>query len=116
MKKSRQKIWESKKDFKEEVYLMANKLGVEVKRITVRFMKNKWASCSTDGSFTFNAELLGIDRKFGEYVTLHELLHYHVPNHGKLWKSLMNLHMPDHEKRKQIFDKKSKYEKTSNRN
>lgn len=104
MKKSRIKTWESKKEFKEEVYLFANKIKVKVKQITVRPMTRKWASCSTNGYFTFNIELLGMDRKLGEYVILHELLHYHVPNHGKLWKSLMEAHMPDHEKRKKSLN------------
>jgi hypothetical protein len=69
-------------------------------------MTRKWASCSTNGYFTFNLELLGMDRSLGEYVILHELLHYCIPNHGKLWKSLMEAHMPDHEKRaKKLNDK-----------
>src|ERR1035437_6254261 len=99
MKKKIVKTWESKKEFKEEVYLYANKIKVKVKQITLRPMTRKWASCSTTGYFTFNIELLGMDRSLGEYAILHELLHYHVPNHGKLWKSLMEVHMPDHEKR-----------------
>ena len=28
---------------------------------------------------------------------VHELLHFFVPNHGKLWKSLMRLHLGDYE-------------------
>lgn len=99
MKKKTIKTWESKKEFKEEVYLYANKIKVKVKQITLRPMTRKWASCSTTGYFTFNVELLGMDRSLGEYAILHELLHYHVPNHGKLWKSLMEVHMPDHEVR-----------------
>jgi predicted metal-dependent hydrolase len=99
MKEKYLKTWESKRDFKEEVYLRAHGVKVKVKQITIRPMTKKWASCSTSGYFTFNLELLGMDRSLGEYVILHELLHYHVPNHGKLWKSLMNVHMPDHEAR-----------------
>ena len=99
MRKKATKTWESKKEFKEDVYLCADKIKVKIRQITLRFMTRKWASCSTTGNFTFNVELLGMDRSLGEYVILHELLHYHVPNHGKLWKSLMMVHMPDHEKR-----------------
>jgi predicted metal-dependent hydrolase len=99
MKKRAVKTWESKHEFKEYVYLCANKLKVKAKQINLRPMRHKWASCSTNGFFSFNSELLGMDRSLGEYVILHELLHYHVPNHGKLWKSLMMVHMPDHAKR-----------------
>ena len=30
------------------------------------------------------------------YVIVHELLHFSVPNHGKLWKSLMTAHLGDY--------------------
>jgi len=107
MTKKKIKTWESKREFKEEVYLYANKVNVKVKRIAIRPMTHKWASCSTNGYFTFNLELLGMDRSLGEYVILHELLHYHIPNHGKLWKSLMSAHMPDHEERAMSLKSKS---------
>lgn len=97
------KTWESKKEFKEELYLCADRIRVKVRQVTLRPMTRKWASCSTSGYFTFNTELLGMDRSLGEYVILHELLHYHVPNHGKLWKSLMMVHMPDYEKRGELL-------------
>jgi hypothetical protein len=67
-------------------------------------MANKWASCSTAGNLNFNAELLGMDRVVGDYVIVHELLHFSVPHHGKLWKSLMRAHLGDYEK----FDRKLK--------
>jgi len=31
-------------------------------------------------------------------VIVHELLHFVVPHHGKLWKSLMRAHLGDYEK------------------
>jgi len=101
MKKKQTKTWESKREFKEEVYIFANRIKVKIKQISLRPMTRKWASCSTSGYFSFNVELLGMDRSLGEYVILHELLHYHVPNHGKLWKSLMEAHMPDHSEREE---------------
>ena len=38
-----------------------------------------------------------LDRQLWEYVIVHELLHFSVPNHGKLWKSLMCAHLPGYE-------------------
>ena len=38
-----------------------------------------------------------IDRELGDYVIVHELLHFSVPNHGKLWKSRMLAHLGDYE-------------------
>lgn len=56
------------------------------------------ASCSTAGTLSFNDELLGMDRELGDYVIVHELLHFSVPNHGKLWKSLMRAHLGEYER------------------
>jgi predicted metal-dependent hydrolase len=56
-------------------------------------MTTKWASCSTDGNLNFNSEILDIDKELGKYVIVHELLHFKIPNHGKLWKSLMSVYI-----------------------
>ncbi|MDP1636197.1 MAG: M48 family metallopeptidase [Gallionellaceae bacterium] len=94
----RKDIWQGKAEFKERVLQWSAKLSVEVRSLAVRPMRNKWASCSTAGSLNFNAELLLMDRELGDYVIVHELLHFSVPNHGKLWKSLMQAHLGDYEK------------------
>ncbi len=65
--------------------------------MTVRPMKTKWASCSTSGRLTFDEALIGMPHRLQDYVIVHELLHLRVPNHGKLWKSLMRAHSGEHE-------------------
>jgi len=45
-----------------------------------------------------NSELPEQIKDTGEYVIVHELLHFNVPNHGKLWKSLMTAYLGDYEK------------------
>ncbi|MBF0587485.1 M48 family metallopeptidase, partial [Prosthecochloris sp. N2] len=84
--------------FKQRVHEWAEKLDVRVVWLGVRPMKNKWASCSTEGHFNFNTELLDMDEKVWDYVIVHELLHFFVPNHGKLWKSLMRAYLGEYEK------------------
>jgi len=62
-------------------------------------MNRKWASCSPKGRVTFSVDLLETDRDFQEYVIVHELLHLRVPNHGRLFRSLLSAYLPDWEKR-----------------
>ncbi len=90
--------WKDKSEFKARVKEFAEKMDIEVKALAIRPMTNKWASCSTDGNLNFNKELLDMDKEIGEYVIVHELLHFSVPNHGKLWKSLMTAYLGDYEK------------------
>ncbi len=90
--------WKDKQDFKERVHHFAKRLDVKVKSLAMRRMSNKWASCSTNGNLNFNVDLLNLEKKIGEYVIIHELLHFSVPNHGRLWKSLMRAHLEDYER------------------
>lgn len=46
-----------------------------------------------------------VDKGVGEYVIVHELLHFSVPNHGRLWKSLMRAHLGDYEKHEEKLRK-----------
>ena len=89
--------WRDRDQFKDRVREWAAKLDVTAQAIYVRPMRRKWASCSTAGTLSFNDELLGMDTKLGDYVIVHELLHFSVPNHGKLWKALMRAHLGDWE-------------------
>jgi len=79
------------------VRIWAKSLDAPVTSITLRSMQNKWASYSTAGRLTFDTELLKFHDKLQDYVIVHELLHYHVPNHGKLWRSLMRAHLGSYE-------------------
>ena len=88
---------DAKREFKAKVHQWAEKLDVQINWLGVREMRNKWASCSTNGNLNFNTELLGFDEELQNYVIVHELLHFSVPNHGKLWKSLMTLHLGDYQ-------------------
>ncbi len=92
-------MWQSPEAFKQRVREWAQKIGVEVQTISMRAMKNKWASYTQRTHLLiFNTELLDLDEDLGDYVIVHELLHFRVPNHGKLWKSLMRAHLGDYEK------------------
>ncbi|MBP7055681.1 MAG: M48 family metallopeptidase [Candidatus Omnitrophica bacterium] len=90
--------WKNKQEFRNRVYHFAQEIDIPVRSLYIRPMRSKWASCSTGGNLNFNDELLGLDKEIGNYVIVHELLHFRVPNHGKLWKSLMRAYLGDYEK------------------
>ncbi|MCC7510089.1 MAG: M48 family metallopeptidase [Planctomycetes bacterium] len=79
--------------FKARVDAWAAKIDVEFEAITVREMRRKWASCSTAGRLTFDSTCLELRPRLQDYVIVHELLHLRVPNHGKLWKSLLSAYL-----------------------
>ena len=102
-----------KREFKQRVRHWAEKLDVKIVWLGIRPMNNKWASCSTNGHLNFNDELLDLDDELWDYVIVHELLHFFVPNHGKLWKSLMRAHLGDYEKLENSLRKISNQKKRS---
>ena len=91
------KAIDHKDEFKQRVRDWADKLDVKVVWLGVRPMRNKWASCSTAGYLNFSDELPGLNAALWDYVIVHELLHFFVPNHGRLWKSLMRAHLGSYE-------------------
>ncbi|MGJ8642222.1 MAG: M48 metallopeptidase family protein [Luteolibacter sp.] len=98
----------SRRQFKARVLEWAAKLEVDAHSIYIRPMTRKWASCSTAGTLSFNDELLGMPRELGDYVIVHELLHYSVPNHGRLWKSLMRAYLGEYEKAEERLGRAAK--------
>ena len=88
---------DQKREFKNRTWHWAEKLDVEMAWLGVRTMRNKWVSCSTNGHLNFSTELLGLRQELRDYIIVHELLHFFVPSHGKLWKSLMRAHLDEYE-------------------
>lgn len=89
--------WQNKQEFKTRVREWAQKLDVKVRVISMRAMTNKWASYTKASDLLiFNTQLLDMEKDLGDYVIVHELLHFVTPNHGRLWKSLMRVHLSDY--------------------
>jgi hypothetical protein len=57
-------------------------------------MTRKWGSCSSAGTVTLASDLVHKDRRFQDYVMVHELLHLRYATHGRVFKALMNAHVP----------------------
>jgi predicted metal-dependent hydrolase len=80
-------------EFKREVRLWADRVGVEVKEIHVRPMTKKWGSCSTTGRLTFSTDLLSQDKDFITEKIVHEVLHLKIPKHGKVFKATLRAYL-----------------------
>jgi hypothetical protein len=93
--------------FKQRVRYWAGELEVDFSGIAMRAMRSKWASCSTAGYLNFNTELLDLESDLWDYVIVHELLHFFVSNHGRVWKMLMRAHLGDYENMKSRLAKQA---------
>jgi predicted metal-dependent hydrolase len=95
----------SKEDVLALVETWAGQLGVQVKRVQLRAMRNKWGSISTAGTLTLASDLLNLPHRLIEYVVCHELLHLKVPRHNRVYRLLLSQRIPDWRKREQELGK-----------
>lgn len=79
---------------RQRVDYWARRLKVEPRIVRIRRMRRKWGSCSTLGTVTLAADLADRNSGFQDFVIAHELLHLRLPNHSKLFKATMTVHIP----------------------
>ncbi len=90
-----------KKAFALELYLryiekFSPRIGRKIARVRVRKMQTRWGSCNhAKGYLNFSLSLIERDRRFVEYVVLHELSHLVHANHGADFYALIAQIMPD---------------------
>ena len=71
------------------------RLGVLVQRIFIRKMKTMWGSCNAKRhTIRLNLELAKKWPECLDYVVLHEICHFLVPDHGERFVTLLDQNMP----------------------
>ncbi len=65
--------------------------------LTIRKMKTRWGVCNTRiKKITLNLELIKKDKKYLDYVIVHELSHLIYPNHGSDFWHLVSILVPNY--------------------
>ena len=76
-------------------------LPIQFPELSIRRMKARWGSCSTNGTITLNLKLIQVDEALIDYVIVHELCHLIEHNHSKHYYALLTRMMPDWRERRQ---------------
>ncbi len=74
---------------------LAERHGLDVRRVTVRNQRSRWGSCSREGDIALNWRLLQMPEPVCDYVLLHELMHLREPNHSPKFWALVAAVCPD---------------------
>ena len=85
----------AKPDIDALVAQWADRLHVQVKRVQIRRMRNKWGSISTAGVLTLADDILHLPPDLAEYIVVHELMHLRYPDHRRGWRVSMGMVLPD---------------------
>lgn len=81
--------------------------GVDRPQLKIRKMKSKWGSCNkVRNKITINLELVKTSEECLEYVILHELVHFLVSGHNKVFYNYLTILMPDWKTRKKTLNEK----------
>ncbi|MXO65296.1 M48 family metallopeptidase [Altericroceibacterium endophyticum] len=71
------------------------RLGVKISGFAIQRMKTKWGSSNPSRcTVRLNLELAKFPVECLEYVALHEVAHFVIPNHSERFIDLLDLHMP----------------------
>ena len=70
--------------------------GTSYSRLTIRQQRTRWASCSSNGSMSFNWRLLLAPAEILDYVVEHEVAHLEVLDHSPRFWRLVRSRMPDY--------------------
>jgi predicted metal-dependent hydrolase len=86
---------EAHRDLEAASHRAAEKLGVTVKRVSVRDQSSRWGSCSTTGALSYSWRLILAPPFVLEYLAVHEVAHLVEMNHSARFWRLVNRLCPD---------------------
>ena len=95
---------EAKRDLETAVARYADRLGVKVRRISIRDQASRWGSCSTSGVLSFSWRLVLAPRYVLDYLAAHEVAHLQEMNHSARFWRLLGRMCPDMERAKAWLD------------
>ncbi len=72
-------------------------------RILIRNQKQRWGSCSVDGTLRFNWRVMMLKPPLIEYIVVHELAHLAHSNHSRDYWAHVSTAMPDAQQRRKTL-------------
>jgi hypothetical protein len=81
---------EAKRELEAASRRVAQKLGVRIKRISIRDQSSRWGSCSTTGVLSYSWRLIMTPPYVLEYLAAHEVAHLVEMNHSRAFWRIVN--------------------------
>ncbi|WP_077530288.1 M48 family metallopeptidase [Vreelandella utahensis] len=92
--------------FESRALFFAPKVGVDIADVKVKDMGYRWASCGRSGILNFHWKCMMAPPKIIDYITVHELCHFHHRNHTDAFWNEVDKVMPDWRERKEWLRKR----------
>ena len=86
---------ETEKTARSLVPAWSKKLKVRPSAVTVKYMRTRWGSCSSEGRISLNLRLSMLSPEVAEYIVVHELCHMKQMNHSGLFWNEVRSALPE---------------------
>jgi predicted metal-dependent hydrolase len=83
--------------FEDKVEKYSKRLGVRVKQIVIKKLKNRWGSLTKKDVINLNVNLLKAPEAVIDYIILHELCHLIIKDHSHHYWDLVHRFMPNYQ-------------------
>jgi predicted metal-dependent hydrolase len=94
---------QARRVFEERCAEFAQRMGVQVRRLSLSSASTRWGSARADGSIRLNWRLVHFAVPVIDYVVAHELAHLREMNHsGAFWEVVRSV-MPDYEQARGVL-------------
>jgi predicted metal-dependent hydrolase len=88
---------QARRIFEERCQHFAQRLGVQMKRLSLSSAHTRWGSASADGSVRLNWRLVHFGLPVIDYVVTHELAHLREMNHSTAFWDVVRSALPEYE-------------------
>ncbi|MDE0519073.1 MAG: SprT family zinc-dependent metalloprotease [Bdellovibrionales bacterium] len=88
----------------EQCYERIRKYNIQKPLYYLRYMKQRWGSCTSKGTILLNPECFQLPSHCIEYIITHELCHLKYRNHSKEFYNFLGTVMPNWEDNAQALD------------
>jgi predicted metal-dependent hydrolase len=78
------------------VHKHSKRIGVMVKKIAIKNLKNRWGSLTKNGVLNLNVNLVNAPEDVIDYIILHELCHLKIKEHSHHYSDLVYKFMPNY--------------------
>ena len=85
----------------QRVNYFSPKIGVAPRKVDVRELGNRWASCSPNGNLAFHWKCMMAPQTIIDYIVVHELCHFHHLDHTDAFWNEVDKALPSYGERKE---------------
>src|SRR5215204_902030 len=83
--------------FEDKVRKYSKKLGVRVKGVAIKNLRNRWRSLTKSGAINLNLNLVKAHEDIIDYIVLHELCHLRIKKHSHHYWELVHRFIPNYQ-------------------